>query len=96
MCQLPQELQHINFQNFKNIPLVHGVSIPKKVGRPTNDSKNEAFSKLVKHIESKAGHIFSIKDLVAFMQQECEENALIENRFLKKSFWITLVTISWL
>lgn len=73
---------NINFQNLKNIPLCHGVSVAKKVGRPQNQSKNEAFSRLLELMESAVGEIFSIKDLVDLMQQECDED--IENRYLKK------------
>lgn len=88
----------INFQNNKSIPLCHGVSVAKKVGRPQNESRNEAFIKLVELMESEVGHIYSIKDLVEFMQQECGEMDQIENRYLKKKlvehFGVNLLVIT--
>lgn len=41
-----------NFQNFKSIPSSHSAKKSKKVGRPTDEVKNIAFTKLVKHIEN--------------------------------------------
>ncbi|XP_037043653.1 uncharacterized protein LOC119079700 [Bradysia coprophila] len=73
---------NIHFQTLKSIPLCHGVSVAKQVGRPQNQSKLEALSKVVKLMESAEDEIFSIKDLVELMQQECDE--IIENRYLKK------------
>lgn len=73
----------INFQNFKNIPLCHG-GVAKKSGRPQNTYRNEAFMKVIEHMETYVERIFSIKELVVIMQRECEENDQIENRYLKK------------
>lgn len=73
----------INFQNLKNIPLCHG-GVAKKAGRPQNASRNEAFIKLVEHMESNVGLIFSIKELTVRMQRECDETDQIENRYLKQ------------
>lgn len=75
----------MNFQNFKSIPLYLGISVSKKVGRPENKTRNEAFSKLVEHMQSNLGRIFSIKELVDIMQRECDGNEEeIENRYLKE------------
>lgn len=73
---------NINFQNCKSIPLRHGVSIPKKVGRPQNESRNAAFSKIIVLMETEIGRIFSIIDLVELMQEECGKT--IENRYEKQ------------
>lgn len=89
---------NINFQNNKNIPLCHGVSVAKKFGRPQNASRNEAFSKLVELMESDVERIFSIKELVELLQRECEESDQIENRYLKKKlvehFGVNLIVIT--
>lgn len=75
---------NINFQNNKNIPLCHGVSVSKIVGRPQNKPRNAAFSKIVELMQSEIGRIFSIKELVELMQQECDETeGIIENRYVK-------------
>lgn len=89
---------NINFQNNKNIPLCYSVSVSQKIGRPQNESRNEAFSKLVDLMESEEERIFSIKELVEIMQQECVDSDRIENRYLKKKliehFGVNLMVIS--
>lgn len=78
--------------------MCHGVSVAKKVGRPQNASRNEAFSKLVELMESDVERIFSIKELVELLQRECEESDQIENRYLKKKlvehFGVNLIVIT--
>lgn len=76
---------NINFQNCKNVPLCHGVSTPKQAGRPQNESRNAAFSKVVQAMESEIeiGRVFSIKELVERMI-ECGSDEAVENRYVKK------------
>lgn len=71
---------NIIFQNYKNVPLCHGVSSSKKLGRPRNDEFDEAFCNLIHLIQNETGRIFSIADLaeLASLMNNCVKSNTIE------------------
>lgn len=73
----------INFQNHKSIPLCHGISVSKKIGRPQNESAEEAVSAVVSLVQSERGRIFSMTELTETANRECGDQK-VDNRYLKK------------